>query len=110
MKEGRAKVACAVLFQPAGESVEKCESVTTHLFPQNLCHTQNGLFSVSLSNLLSNSLSEADSVNFIPNQVLALFVEFIVLVPSHNNDNMVKLGRITLFCKLGKQTKKYQSM
>lgn len=73
------------------------------LSPQNICHTQNGLFSASLSNLLSFSLSEACCVNSVPNQVLAMFVEFIIFVPSHNN--MVKLEE-QLWFTIGKASKK----
>lgn len=88
MEEGRVKVTFAALFQPAWESAEKSGSVTTRLFAQNFCRTWNRLFSVSLSNLLSYSLSEADSVNSVPNQVLALFVELTILVASHNDGTL----------------------
>lgn len=75
------------------------------LFPQNFCCTKNGLFSASLSNLLSYSLSEADSVNSVSNQVLALFVEFIILVRSHNDD-WVKLEQQLCFT-IGKANKRH---
>lgn len=106
MENGRAKVICVALFQPAWESAGNPGSVTTHLLLQNLCCNQKGLFNVSLSNLLSHRLLEVHSMNYEPNKyTLCLWNS------SPQYPHMVTTGpncKNIFVLQLGKWTKKYQ--
>lgn len=102
MENGRAKVICVALFQPAWESAGNPGSVTTHLLLQNLCCNQKGLFNVSLSNLLSHRLLEVHSMNYEPNKYMLClwnsspqYPHMVTTGPNCKNVFVLQLGKRT---------------